>query len=766
MNNDKMITISCAGSRKETIWKPQKMMWSEFVERVSHPAVSPETFSAYKGMKKAQQDDLKDVGGFVGGLMEGNRRRNGNLIGRSLVTLDADSISAGGTDDILKRVEALGCAYVVYSTRKYEGQAPRLRIIIPTDRDMQAEEYEPVTRKLGEIIGMGIFDPTTFQEVRFMYWPSRCYDGEWVFQYGDKPFLSVDGVLGMYRDWRDVSSWPEVPGIIKTINRSAGKQQDPREKDNVVGAFCRIYDIPAVIEKYLSDVYEECGPGRYTYRAGSTTGGAVLYDDGRFLYSNHATDPAGEKLCNSFDLVRIHKFGQLDEDARPETPTPKLPSFQAMLDFALQDEAVYREHIRSTFSQAGKGKEAYPDIKVSPHGNVSVLPTADNLKVLLRNTGIHVSYDMLARRVIIGCEDAELDTRFNTGTNGYGNLLTFCADQCTREGWRVTTSKIHEWITSIADGDRKNAAREYLDRVGDEYAGTREIDALFRCLRVRGDEDFYKMLLRKWLCQGVAMAHNERGSYGADGVLVLKGPHGIGKTTFFRRCCAIGQDYFVEGAFLDGSKDKLMESTRGWIAELGELPRSLKDQEAMKAFITGASDTFRAPYDKKAETYPRLTSFGATTNSDQFLKEDGERRYRVLDLEDIDLAALSRINFDVVWGEAVNIYKLLGQLSFRLTSAEREAMVKANDPFMIVSEEEAVLRDRLDWRQPREKWKELTTTDICGLICPGGRLSPVKVGKALKRMGYSKESEEFPIRTKDGYPLYSVPGLKNLTPPF
>lgn len=62
-------------------------------------------------------------------------------------------------------------------------------------------------------------------------------------------------------------------------------------------------------------------PGRFTFTGGSTTGGAVLYDNGKFLYSHHATDPCGGKLVNAFDLVRIHKFGDKDDEAAPGTPT-------------------------------------------------------------------------------------------------------------------------------------------------------------------------------------------------------------------------------------------------------------------------------------------------------------------------------------------------------------------------------------------------------------------------------------------------------------
>ncbi|GMA52656.1 hypothetical protein GCM10025857_40130 [Alicyclobacillus contaminans] len=92
----------------------------------------------------------------------------------------------------------------------------------------------------------------------------------------------------------------------------------------------------------MPGVYEptDDDSGRLTYTGGSTTGGAIVYDNGLYLYSHHATDPAGGRLVNAWDLVRLHKFGELDDDAKPDTPVNKLPSYTAMCQFALQDAGV------------------------------------------------------------------------------------------------------------------------------------------------------------------------------------------------------------------------------------------------------------------------------------------------------------------------------------------------------------------------------------------------------------------------------------------
>src|SRR5690606_24674234 len=110
------------------------LYWSEFIQRLHTAVRGTETLAEYLKMPKSQQDDLKDVGGFVGGELSGGRRKANAVVGRDLVTLDLDAIPPFETDNVLKRIESLGCAYAVYSTRKHEPARPRLRLIVPTDR--------------------------------------------------------------------------------------------------------------------------------------------------------------------------------------------------------------------------------------------------------------------------------------------------------------------------------------------------------------------------------------------------------------------------------------------------------------------------------------------------------------------------------------------------------------------------------------------------------------------------------------------------------
>ena len=331
-------------------------------------------------------------GGFVAGELKDNRRKAENVMNRCLVTLDADNIKPGQTQNILNLVSGLGCNYAVYSTRKHCQAKPRLRIIIPTDRLMTSEEYEPVARKIASFIGMEIMDGSTFEASRLMYWPSHSKDSEYVFEFEDKPFASVDGILKMYKDWKNPNEWPKVANEPDIIKREIAKQKDPLEKENIIGAFCKVYDIPTAIATFLSDIYTQGDKAdKFTYINGSVANGATVYGEGKWLYSFHATDPASRTLCNSFDLVRIHKFGYLDEDVKEGTPTNRNPSYIEMCKFADSISEVHKTYLESVFKPLEKQSETTTKedtnwiYELECGENKILKKTANNVKLILEN---------------------------------------------------------------------------------------------------------------------------------------------------------------------------------------------------------------------------------------------------------------------------------------------------------------------------------------------------------------------------------------------
>lgn len=189
-------------------------------------------------------------------------------------------------------------------------------------------------------IGIDLFDDTTYEACRLMYWPSTSANGEFFFKTKDGTDLNPDEYLGRYDDWRDASTWLVSSRQSETVRRSISQQADPLTKPGVVGAFCRAYTIEDAIDTFLADIYAPSAMnGRYDYIPADSSAGVVLYD-GKFAYSHHATDPACGKLLNAFDIVRVHRFRDLDEKAAPDTPIGKLPSFSAMSELALKGDVA------------------------------------------------------------------------------------------------------------------------------------------------------------------------------------------------------------------------------------------------------------------------------------------------------------------------------------------------------------------------------------------------------------------------------------------
>ena len=169
-------------------------------------------------------------------------------------------------------------------------------------------------------------------------------------------------MLSRYKDWKDVSSWPVSNCQESLVQKEVKKQEDPLKKRGIIGAFNRTFSITEAIDKFIPDVYQPSKsiPGRYDYVPADSAAGVVIYDD-VFAYSHHATDTACGKLMNAFDVVRIHKFGELDAKASEETDPAKLPSFKAMQDFASGNEAVKRTLIQEKEESA---KQDFEDLGV------------------------------------------------------------------------------------------------------------------------------------------------------------------------------------------------------------------------------------------------------------------------------------------------------------------------------------------------------------------------------------------------------------------
>ena len=644
VKHDRKLLIAIGRSRKASQWQNKEMMWSEFLDKLATTTRTRETVTDYAAMSKADRDTVKDVGGFVGGYLKNGRRNNASVANRCMLCLDADNADPGLMDDLdMTFINA----YALYSTHSHTPEKMRLRLIIPLVRTVTPDEYAAVARRVADDLNLARFDPTTFEPARLMYWPSTPENGEFVFQYSDAPFLDPDEVLKTYADWRDASLWPTTQPVEERIRHTAGKQEDPMEKRGIIGAFCRAHSITDVLDTLLKDVYHPGMEGnRYTYVGGSTTGGLVIYDD-KYAYSHHATDPAGGKLCNAFDLVRWHLFTPGGTAPDGALVGDEADSMKLMQEYAAKDEATRRQLAEERRAQA---MEEFSDLdadaasaaKKAPEENTNwqdaldidkhgkVKDTLGNLALILRNDPRlkDISYNIHRSGIDIR-RDAEGKTTLPwTQLKPGWNESDLGAIQIYLE--RVyglyTPSKLKGILLAIAAERSYHPIRDYFDALP-AWDGVPRVETLFIDYLGSPDTAYIRAIARKMMVAAVARIYEPGIKF--DSVVVLNGPQGMGKSSFFAK---LGGKWFSDSLTISDMKDKAApEKLQGyWILELGELAGLKKmDVETVKAFITRQDDKFRHSYGYSVEDHPRQCIIvGSTNNGDGFLRDvTGNRRF-------------------------------------------------------------------------------------------------------------------------------------------
>ncbi len=674
---DGPLTIATAGSRKSVSWKNQDITWGQLAKRLSIEQRTAETQDDYNTMRKAQKDDIKDVGGFVGGTLRNGRRKAESIIHRSLLTLDIDSVPQG--DDPWPTVElVIGCAAILYSTHSHTPKAPRLRLVIPLSRKVSPDEYAALSRRIAGDIGIDMCDDTTYEAHRLMYWPSCSIDGEYRFEVSDAPWLDVDEQLARYKDWHDVNEWPVSSRKTEIMRRLAKKQGDPLEKPGVVGAFNRVYSIEDAIEQFLPEIYEPSATeNRYDYVPADSSAGLVVYDEGKFAYSHHATDPVCGKLCSAFDLVRLHLFGDQDDAASPGTPVNRLPSYTAMCELAIDDEAVRKslaEHKLKELSEAfdeDEDTEWLAQLSMTPKGKVEA--TIDNAFIIITHDPEICGkfyFDEFRERPIV-CGDMPWIKRADRASDVWTDSDDAGVRRLIEKKYDIDNlSKIRDAVDLAMLKLKRHPVREYLN--GLVWDGAKRADTVFIDYLGAEDSVYVREVTRKALIGAVARIMSPGCKH--DHILVLVGPQGCRKSTTLAK---LGKSWFSDSLYTLSGKDAYEQLQGYWIIEMGEMAATRKAElEQIKQFVSKQSDNFRSAYARRTQEHPRQCAFFGSTNDEEFLRDPtgGRRFWPVVVTEEGRKRAdgLTDEIVDQIWAETVTRYNA-GEQWYLSDSAEAMA---------------------------------------------------------------------------------------------
>lgn len=733
-----IIQISTANSRLSKTWRGEQLTWEAFCERLREPRRGTETLADYMKLTKAQQDDLKDVGGFVGGTFTAQDRKLIHLKERSLITLDLDTIQKLGTEDVLRKIESLHLTAVVYSTRKHSARGPRLRVLLPFAEPVSPDQYEPCARRVAQWIGIDSCDPTTFEGNRLMFWPSVSADSEYVYRVFDGPAVTAEELLATYDNWTDQRQWPILSTEKLRTKKMLAKQQDPLEKDNLIGTFCRTYSIPEAMDAFLPGLYE---PGsdedRYTYIGGTTSNGAILYQDGRFLFSHHATDPCSGQLVNAWDMVRLHKFEELDDAAAAGTPVNRLPSYKAMVELAKADSKVQKQQasertqkLQEVFGSdlpAEVNAELQEELQYTENGTLR--KTIRNVVLLMQHDeslkGLPALDAFSGRIVAIGplpwdTQDT-IDEWHRTVKDGpagkakrdwtdtdNANLISYIEAKYGIGG----TERITNALSIVAAQNKFNDVADYLNRI--RWDGVKRLDTCLVDYLGAANTEYNRTVIRKMLLAACARAVH--GTIKFDNMLILAGPQGTFKSSFLR---ILGGAWFSDSLCTFEGKEAAELIQGVWIIEIPELQAfGRSETNLIKQFLSKVDDDYRPAYGRMKVRHPRRCVFFGTTNDTGFLRDQtGNRRFWPVDVRTQqptknvfeDLPG----EVDQIWAEAYTYYRL-GEPLILSEEMEKEAM-KAQEEHRDVSDWESMIEAFLERPIP-PRWYEKTREEMRQLM--------------------------------------------------
>lgn len=650
MTHNGSIDIAVGDRMNTARWSNTKIKWPEFVKKISTPNYTSETYNEYIKFDKDKQSAIKDVGGYVGGFLINGIRTPQTVLYRQLLTLDLDTAYSDLWDDFTFQFSN---AAILHGTHKYTESNPRYRLIMPLSREVSPEEYEAIARRIADQIGLQYFDNTTFQVNRFMFWPSTPKDIEYYIRVQDGPWLDADEILATYTDWHNILEWPSATTFQTKLNDALNRQEDPETKDGIIGAFCRAYSIQEAISTFIPDIYTPTANGRYSFTKGSTSGGLVIYNN-KFAYSHHSTDPAGGRLCNAFDLIRIHKFGHLDLNNKAAKDSSKR-SFKSMESLIINDINVKKQIINENINNnIGDGEDWIEKLELDKSGKY--VNSANNINIIIRNDESlkgAFSYNTFDRKKYINKSVPwrNILKREPIRDVDYAGLRNYIEVIYNI----VSSSKIEDSIQLEFERNAFHPIQEYLE--GLTWDGIPRVETVFIDYLGAKDSVYVREAANVMFTAAVARVFEPGIKF--DLVITLIGEQGTGKSTFFKK---LGRSWFSDTFTTFQGKEAFEQIQGVWILEMGELSGLRKaDIEAVKSFISKSEDMFRPAYGRTVEVYPRQCIFVGTTNEPDFLLDPtGNRRFIPIDTRP-NLATKSIFydldnDVDQLWAEAYQIY--------------------------------------------------------------------------------------------------------------
>jgi len=292
------------------------------------------------------------------------------------------------------------------------------------------------------------------------------------------------------------------------------------------------------------------------------------------------------------------------------------------------------------------------------------------------------------------------------------------------------------------------------------------VKAYFDCLELADNtnKDLIYNIYSRWV---VASVNSALGIKHNDVMLILSGSQGIYKTSYLNNLipAELGKEKYLVTGHIDPALTN--QNTANYLCEkfIINIDDQLevifgKEYNSMKAIISIDRVTSRRVYAKFDRTRKRIANFVGSVNSNEFLTDNQNRRYFVIEVTGI---SQNYKNIDMVqfWAEAMaaskkinpfnvysrEIYQQINQLSVQYTQSSVE-QVLISRMFSAVQTDMYCEELFMTNGEIVLELQKLTTKPI----------SQIKIANELKRLGFQRITKYFSELkySKYGYLLYTT----------
>ena len=256
-------------------------------------------------------------------------------------------------------------------------------------------------------------------------------------------------------------------------------------------------------------------------------------------------------------------------------------------------------------------------------------------------------------------------------------------------------------------------------------------------------QELFRKYLKKWLVGAVANVFITDAC--ANQIcLIISGRQGCYKSTWIRNLCPQGlKRYYIEGALDPDNKDSILATATNFIYNLDDYFAGItkKKINEFKGLITKNTVKIRRAYARYVEELPKICSFIASSNEEQFLHDQtGNRRFVAFEVANIDINKAISLDMNAVWSQAYQLYKS-GEFIYWIEEDDLLQLNANNSRFEVQSNEYEALNT---WFQAPENGAspdaDLTNTDILNFLQNkvSIKLSSKKLGEALRKLGFPR----------------------------